>query len=51
VEVTEQEVLAKVMGRKVERERESGEVVRDTTLETISSVLKVPSQCPLILLV
>jgi hypothetical protein len=45
----------------VERERERekrkkvGEVVRDTTLregqETISTVLKVPRQCPLVLLV
>jgi hypothetical protein len=42
--------------REEEKEKEVGEVVRDTTLrgrghETISPVLKVPRQCPLVLLV
>jgi hypothetical protein len=37
-------------------EKESGEIVRDTTIrdgdkETIFPVLKVPGQCPLFLLV
>jgi hypothetical protein len=42
--------------RERERERKFGVVMRDTTLggggqETISPVLKVPRQCPLVLLV
>jgi hypothetical protein len=45
----------KTISREREREeKESGEVVRDTTFrrqETISSVLKVPRQCSLVLLV
>jgi hypothetical protein len=47
-----------VRGREREREERNGEVVRDTTFwggvrkkETISPVLKVSRQCPLVLLV
>jgi hypothetical protein len=41
----------------IREEKESGEVVRETTFvgrrgqETVSPVLKVPRQCPLVLLV
>jgi hypothetical protein len=43
-----------ILERERERERGSGKVVRDTTFgrqETITPILKVPRQCPLVLLV